>query len=312
VSETIDSRSQSVPQDAAEVGKLLSAGRQARGLTIANVAQMLKLGVRQIEAMESGRFDLLPGAAFARGFVRNYARLLGIDADPLVAVVDAGVTAPVDLAPVSNAEGVMPTSGTQRLSSTPVALVAFGLLLVVLVGWYFDWFRTPEALPDTVAQPAVAETAAQEATAQEQPSEKQPSETQPSSALDTASTPAVEPPATSPEDIDNPAAERPASPAPPQSPPSVGANPGEEAASADGLQAVELSFAGESWYEIRDADGKIVATGIGQADQVRSARGKAPLAVVIGNASVVRLTHNGRAVDLAPHTRVSVARLTLQ
>ncbi|AUL99267.1 MAG TPA: DUF4115 domain-containing protein [Pseudothauera hydrothermalis] len=307
MSETIDPRGQSVPQDAAEVGRLLSAGRQARGLTIANVAQMLKLGVRQIEAMESGRFDLLPGAAFARGFVRNYARLLGIDADPLVAVVDAGVTAQVDLAPVSNAEGVMPASGAQRLSSTPVALVAFGLLLVVLVGWYFDWFRTPDAPPDTVAQPAVVETAPPTAVAQEQPSE-----TQPAPALDAAGTPAAKPPATLPEVVTNPAAERPASPAP-QSPAPAGANPGGEAASsADGLHTVELTFAGESWYEIRDADGKIVATGIGRADQVRSARGSAPLALVIGNAAMVRLTHNGQAVDLAPHTRVSVARLTLQ
>lgn len=308
MSETIDPHGQHAPQDAVEVGKLLSAGRQARGLTIANVAQMLKLGVRQIEAMESGRFDLLPGAAFARGFVRNYARLLGIDADPLVAVVDAGVTAQVDLAPVSNAEGVMPASGTQRLSSTPVALVAFGLLLVVLVGWYFDWFRTPDALPDTVAQPAAVETAPPTAAAQEQPSE-----TQPAPALDAAGMPAAEPPATVPEVVTNPAAERPASPALPQSPVTAGANPGGEAASfADGLHAVELTFAGESWYEIRDADGKIVATGIGRADQVRSARGKAPLALVIGNAAMVRLTHNGQAVDLAPHTRVSVARLTLQ
>lgn len=308
MSETIDPRSQSAPQDAVEVGKLLSAGRQARGLTIANVAQMLKLGVRQIEAMESGRFDLLPGAAFARGFVRNYARLLGIDADPLVAVVDAGVTAQVDLAPVSNAEGVMPASGAQRLSSTPVALVAFGLLLVVLVGWYFDWFRTPDVPPDTAAQPAVAETAPQAAVAQEQPSE-----TQAAPALDAASTPAAKPPATLPEVVTNPAAERPVSPALPQSPAPAGANPGGEAASStDGLHTVELTFAGESWYEIRDADGKIVATGIGRADQVRSARGSAPLALVIGNAAMVRLTHNGQAVDLAPHTRVSVARLTLQ
>lgn len=308
MSETIDSRGQRAPQDAAEVGKLLSAGRQARGLTIANVAQMLKLGARQIEAMESGRFDLLPGAAFARGFVRNYARLLGIDADPLVAVVDAGVTAQVDLAPVSNAEGVMPASGTQRLSSTPVALVAFGLLLVVLVGWYFDWFRTPDAPPDTVVQPAAVETAPPTAAAQEQPSATQPAPT-----LDAAGTPAAEPPASLPEVVTKPAAERLASPVPPQSPASAGANPGGEAASfADGLHAVELTFAGESWYEIRDADGKIVATGIGRTDQVRSARGKAPLALVIGNASMVRLTHNGQAVDLAPHTRVSVARLTLQ
>lgn len=307
MSETIDPHGQRAPQDAVEVGKLLSAGRQARGLTIANVAQMLKLGVRQIEAMESGRFDLLPGAAFARGFVRNYARLLGIDADPLVAVVDAGVTAQVDLAPVSNAEGVMPASGAQRLSSTPVALVAFGLLLVVLVGWYFDWFRTPDAPPDTAAQPAVVETAPPTAVAQEQPSE-----TQPAPALDAAGTPAAKPPATLPEVVTNPAAERPASPAP-QSPAPAGANPGGEAASsADGLHTVELTFAGESWYEIRDADGKIVATGIGRADQVRSARGSAPLALVIGNAAMVRLTHNGQAVDLAPHTRVSVARLTLQ
>ena len=317
MSETIDQSPEIEQTDPAAVGEILRGGREARGLTVANVAQMLKLGVRQVEAMEAGRFDLLPGPAFVRGFLRNYARLLGLDAEPLVAAVDAGPTsaARVELSPVSNADGVMPVSGERRMSSTPVVLVAFGLLLVVLVGWYFDWFRTPGQPANELALPTSPEIVPQ----------NEPLFPPPPSAEDVGepglpAQVAVEPvePSTADEGAaprGESAAAQPAEPAPPPAQPApVPATPAEPAvqASATGGSVIELRFAGESWFEVRDASGNIVATGTGSAGQVRSVRGTAPLALVIGNAGQVRLSHNGQAVDLVPHTRVSVARLTLQ
>lgn len=307
MSETIDQSPEIEQTDPAAVGEILRGGREARGLTVANVAQMLKLGVRQVEAMEAGRFDLLPGPAFVRGFLRNYARLLGLDAEPLVAAVDAGPAsaARVELSPLSNADGVMPVSGERRMSSTPVVLVAFGLLLVVLVGWYFDWFRTPGLPANELALPASPEIGPQ----------NEPLFPPPSSAEDVGepglpAQVAVEP--VEPPTADAGAAPRDESAAAQPAPiPATSAEPAVQA-SATGGSVIELRFAGESWFEIRDASGNVVATGTGSAGQVRSVRGTAPLALVIGNAAQVRVSHNGQAVDLVPHTRVSVARLTLQ
>src|SRR5688572_20600791 len=65
-------------------GARLSEARQALGLATADVARRLKLSVGQVEALEAGRFDELPGHVFVRGFVRNYAKLVKLDPDELV------------------------------------------------------------------------------------------------------------------------------------------------------------------------------------------------------------------------------------
>lgn len=72
----------------------LARAREARGLPVADVAARLRMQVRQIEALEAGRWDELPGAAFVRGAIRSYARYLGQDAGPLLETItppDTGV-----------------------------------------------------------------------------------------------------------------------------------------------------------------------------------------------------------------------------
>ena len=77
------------------VGEQLRAARQARGLDLSDAAQMLKLGARQVEALEQGDWQGLPGQTFIRGFVRNYARILQIDPTPLMAELDKVLEMPV-------------------------------------------------------------------------------------------------------------------------------------------------------------------------------------------------------------------------
>ncbi|WP_235864923.1 RodZ domain-containing protein [Pseudothauera lacus] len=274
------------------VGEMLRAAREARGLTVANVAQMLKLGVRQIEAMEAGRFDLLPGPAFVRGFVRNYARILGIDAAPLQAALGNEPPAGnVELVPVSNADGEMPSGGESRMSSTPVAVVAFGLLLVVLVGWYFDWFRTPQ--PIEVVAPLVA--------GEGEPLFAPPLDDEPAAGQGAAGVmvESVEAPPQAPVET---------AVQPPPAVPDTAA----PATPATGMARLTFRFAGESWFEVRDAGGALLVSATGQAGQVRTVDGQPPFAVVVGNAREVRLERNGRSIDLVPHTRVSVARLSVE
>ena len=151
-----------------EAGAVLRAAREAAGLTVAEVARRLKLTVRLVEAIEANDRRRFPPAVYLRGFVRNYARLLGLDAEPLLAAY--GQAQPTALQSV---EG--PRSGGGSLpgflgwlsagefpplavATAAVCLMA-GVLLVVVV-----WLWVAESGPDP-AGAQVATPAAEAASA---------------------------------------------------------------------------------------------------------------------------------------------------
>ncbi|WP_341648617.1 helix-turn-helix transcriptional regulator [Thauera humireducens] len=72
----------SAHDDVRSPGAALRAAREARGESVAEVAFALKLNPRQIAALEADDFAALPGTAFVRGFLRNYARYVGLDPAP--------------------------------------------------------------------------------------------------------------------------------------------------------------------------------------------------------------------------------------
>lgn len=272
--------------------------REARGESRADVAQALKLSLRQVEALEQGEYDSLPGPAFVRGFMRNYARHLGIDAEPLLGSLGGGaVTAPVELAPVSNAEGDMPAGRGSRNVTGPAATVALFLAFAVLAGWYFDWFRTEPPVVLSEDSRGMAEAPVQGDVAVE----PEPAAAAPEAGGATATAPAVvqeAPPAATPPAVPAPAAAADA--------------PAAAVQAATAAPQLLFRFAGESWIEVRDASGAVVYSGLGAAGSSRSVQGKPPFTLVVGNAKDVRVEFNGREVDLQPHTRVAVARLTVQ
>lgn len=308
--------------EAAAVGAQLRRAREIRGETTGDVAQSLKLTGRQVEAMEAGRLDLLPGPAFARGFLRNYARYLGIDPAVLLAGFESDARTQVELVPVSNAEGVMPSGGTARAAQYPAALVAGALLLAVLAGWYFDWFQMPQetpaamehapepqslASPGDLATPSALPPAAESATSAD--ASPAMAATQPVPAAGTPALPPVAAPLA-------PAAGAVASPAAPVAAvvmlPAVPPAPVAELPRAEGVEHLVFRFEGESWVEVRDASGSIVYSGVSTAGSSRTVQGKPPFALVVGNARMVSLEYRGKPYDLTPYVRVSVARLTLE
>ena len=72
------------------VGAWLRSAREAAGLSEDAVAQQLKLAPRQVRAIEEDDYARLPGRTFVRGFVRNYARLVHLDPDAVVAALPVG------------------------------------------------------------------------------------------------------------------------------------------------------------------------------------------------------------------------------
>ncbi len=60
-------------------GKSLIKEREARGVSLEDISRYTKIGVRMLKAIETERFDLLPGGIFNKSYVRQYARYLGLD-----------------------------------------------------------------------------------------------------------------------------------------------------------------------------------------------------------------------------------------
>ncbi len=69
----------------ASFGENLRRERELRGVSLREIADSTKISVRFLEALESGRVEILPGGVFRRAFVREYARYLGLDAERAVA-----------------------------------------------------------------------------------------------------------------------------------------------------------------------------------------------------------------------------------
>jgi len=271
-------------------GDTLRRARVAQGLSVAEVANSLKLNPRQIEALESGRFDQLPGYAFTRGFLRNYARLLKVDAAPLLAGLQApGSSDAMELSPASNAQGDMPQVGRGRFrrSVIPGVLAALGLFGIVVAGWYYDAQRKKPADELIASLPAPAELQtpqvepvppAVSAAAPAQPADSQPVAVLPS--------PVVVAPEAAPASVEAPKPEA-------------------------GRDRLVFQFEQDAWVEVKDKSGKIVFSQLGKAGSRQEVQAAAPMSLVVGNARYVKLERNGSPVDLRASTKVPVARIKL-
>lgn len=87
-SEWVDTPQEQAAPSAATPGAQLAAQREALGLTVEQIADQLKLATRQVRALEAGDYEALPNMAVVRGFVRAYAKVVKLDATPLVAMIE--------------------------------------------------------------------------------------------------------------------------------------------------------------------------------------------------------------------------------
>jgi cytoskeleton protein RodZ len=281
--------------DASSAGASLAAAREEMNLSVADVARHLKLSPAQVEALEEGAYERLPGRVFVRGFLRNYAKLLGVDPQPLLRRIEHEMPQPkVVEEPPQAPEAVMPTGQT---SNWPIYIGVTVTIIAALAAYEFG-FNSP---PSSSSETASTSTAA---------------------APDPAS-PEVRPPPTAAE---TPVAASPAKPAAapvPAAPLASGApvnpalsSPAGQAevarAPKPGERELRFRFELESWVEIRDRNDKVIFSKLNRAGTEERVVGAPPLKLVVGNARGVRLNYGDQLVDLSPHIGVTVARLTLQ
>lgn len=280
-------------EDAAVLpGRRLAAARTAQNLSAADVARQLKLSVWQVEALEAGLYRQLPGPIFVRGFIRNYARLVKLDPDELVKALGDSVPPPAPRPAVSPSRDIpFPARGKPRWA---IVAVPAAVIVGLLAAYEFLW-NEPDSLPAAppvssapqparkVADPATTVTRPAAATAEGR----------------SAATSAVKVPAAKPGQDAQPATAAAASDAPRKS-------------ARRGERELKLAFNQECWVEIRDRNERVIFSQLNRPGTQQSVSGLPPFSVVLGNAHGVQLTYDDKPVDLAPHTKIDVARLILQ
>lgn len=115
-----------------ELGEFLRSARQKRNLSLDDVAQATRIKVPYLEALENGDYSLLPGPAYVTGFLRNYARFLGVHPDDMVEEYHSRRPAP---APTVKAATRVLASGYERQNRTRL-LWTLAAVAALLVGGY--------------------------------------------------------------------------------------------------------------------------------------------------------------------------------
>ncbi|WP_353979491.1 RodZ domain-containing protein [Salinicola endophyticus] len=336
---------------AESAGKMLRAERERQGLSLDEVALQLNLRPSVVEGLEQDNFEQVPIAAYRRGYVRAYARLLGMNERQVVSAYNAAHGQ-------SDIERKLSPVNTTRPPSRVGAWIfrLFTLLVIVgLIGLTLLWWQSREGndlfgggsddAPIAVdsldgksdAAPA-ADTGTQLAPNSDTALPPMPTATDTPTAADTAgdtgaaSTRDGTPPATDEREAQSVATS--AQTAAPQGTDTQGADTqgtsdqdaaGQSAetaaASSDesaqstpsaDVNTLSLTFNQQSWTEIYDATDKRIFSGLQSAGSQATASGKPPFRLTIGNASGVSLRYRGQTVDLGQYTGGNnVARFTL-
>ncbi len=258
----------------AGIGQLLRAARVERGVSLADLQARTKIRAKFLAALEEERLEDLPPYPFARGFLQAYAQELGMDPGPLVARLASAMgsstgSAPGDWRRLESA--VVPAVPASRLRR---ALISFGVpaavVIVVLAVFFFkqfNEFRRP--VPAATPGAAVPRTAGSPPPAQPEPAPPATTETQAPAAA--ASTPA-------------------GTAAPGTTTPAAGGPVRGEAA-----VTLEVRASGRSWVRVT-TDGQTLFEDFVTVGETRRWQSRGPMTIRLGNAGVVEVTVNGKAV----------------
>ncbi|MBB6341551.1 cytoskeleton protein RodZ [Pseudomonas fluvialis] len=325
-------------------GQTLRMAREAKGMEVADAARSLNMSESMLRNVEAGAFDKLNGHTFARGYVRAYAKLLGLDQEQLVTAFDRYTGTDATGSEVRTLgrleEPVRVSQNLMRMLS--VAVLAGGALLTYLV-----W-------PEKAAEKAVSEIGIEhvevesaDGTTQihllDEPEDQavaeanKPAEVEPVPAAAELSAPAspavaageITAPLASAASVPavpvTPAAATPAAAVPPAAAPVVpDSAPAAPVAAAPlatqppvvqavpaGQALVQVQFSADCWTQLTDADGKVLFSALKRKGDTLELAGKPPFELRLGYARGAQVSLNGQPVDVAPFTSGETARMKL-
>jgi len=337
------SQPEAVVPAAGNPGETLRQAREARGWSVAAVASQLNLSERLIGQIEAGDFSQAPGHTFARGYVRAYAKLVGLDQTQLVGEFDRYTGTD---ASGSSVHALGRIEEPVRMSHNVLRFFSF-VLLLVLIGAGFMWWQDQSSrntgsptssslehievegadgttqihvFDEPEDQAVVAGRQGEEISlpplVDPQPGVEGETPAELDQGSEAAEGVASEPdmaaaPEQTPPDTDAPAPApsqgEPAAPAAaPEAPVAAAEAPAPAIAAGEGQ--LELSFTADCWTRVIDADGRVLVSALIRAGTTRTVTGRAPLDVHLGYARGAQVSYNGESVNLASYMRGETAR----
>jgi cytoskeleton protein RodZ len=246
---------------------MLRLAREEHGLTEQQAAEQLTLDVAVVEALERDDLAALGAPVFAKGHLRRYGALLGIDEEQLLAAYARAQAQPETPTLIPRArQEMMPVRGRPKWPWVLGGALAFVVAAGIAAYLSEYGLRWPGGSGEGGA--VVQGPPADGATTSELP-------VQPAAAAEVAA-------AAGPAAAEQELAAAPQLPLP------------------QGHVSVKLAFAADSWAEIYDGAGKAVLYDLGRAGTQRTIAAAAPLSVTFGNPQAVKLAVNGRPMALPP------------
>ena len=249
-------------------GERLAEARREQQISLLEVAKELHLDEPKVRALERNEFDVLGAPVFAKGHLRKYAQLVGVDEDDVFA----------DYYTMTRAEAmppIVPRRKRVNQEMSPGPWIAVITVIIVAAASYW-WFAVREA-----GSPVAPSQPEQSQPDQSQPEVLQPQQLQPDQIQPDELEPSADVVAEPEEEIV--AAVTPAENTPQLSP---------------DLMRLSLQFSGECWTEISDADGSRLFYNMGRDGQSVELSGKPPISALFGNAYNVEVLVNNSAYSL--------------
>ena len=289
-------------------GHLLRQAREEHGLSQKEAARDLHLTSKIINAIEEDDFELIPSFVFARGYIRSYARHVGLDGQALVAEFDAAYGVPNNSAkPMSTIRkgGQQSKPGDTWVKLISIVFV-IGLIAASIVWWQSqNGSQMLSQLASVAVETPAGETVVEDIDADDVNLDLLLLATNDSEVDATvpAAEQTLESEVAASEPVDDAAVE-------------VAKEQTSKVADVVVLlpnQAqLVMVFDKDCWVEIKDGNGKMILSDLYSAGDTIEQVVTAPIEVLLGRSSgVATMTFDGQAIDLKPHTRKDIARLTL-
>lgn len=290
-------------------GERCREAREAMGWTTAEAAKRMHLSHSYLVALEADDYERLPEATFVKGYLKNYAKLLGLPADEIAntfqqMVNDDAFDKPLDLPKIA------PPPPAWR---KPLLIAIAVLAVIALLIWLWPGEEELAPLPGGMnapeassPSPAEAETEAafsdSAGTLSDPSSDSAPAEAEPTSE------PLSGAPLDEPVDEPQPAEDSSGT----EQEVDSSAEPAPAMLAENGLDRLIMAFSGNCWIRVKDATGRTLRQGEQQAGASLQLDGKAPFNLTLGDAGAVDdLILNGEAVTLPTNSPGTVVRVTI-
>ncbi|MCF5837696.1 cytoskeleton protein RodZ [Aeromonas veronii] len=301
-------------------GQLLRNAREQLGWTREQVASRIHLRLTLIAAIESDTYDKHTSHTFIRGYLRTYAKLVGIPDETILAAYDKlGLTPPdnIDMQSFSR-------RSRQQANDSRLKVVTWLVILVLIalsVAWWWQSTSRRSAGDEALAATEMSATGSTPA---------EPAITPPD-AINTAPVEgaAIAPAAT---DVAAPAvvsdatatlAPASAAVAPTDVSAAVGTATDAAVSGANGTESekavvdpatapqLKMSFTADCWLDVKDANGKTLFSGLKKANDELVLEGAEPLKFIIGAPMAVKLDYKGQSFDMSRYNNGRTARFSL-